>query len=344
MTITLSILDQSPVGEREEAEVGIKNTVRLAEAAEELGYHRFWVSEHHNSSDVAGSAPEALIGYLIAKTKTLKIGSGGVMLQHYSPYKVAEVFHVLSSLAPNRVDLGIGKAPGGSNLSTQALQEDKLPIQKEFDQKLNDLKKYIHDEGEKEDLKATPITRTNPEIFLLGGSVESAELAAKLGISFVFAYFINGDEKILQEARNQFKKHSPKDANNSFLLALTVVVAEDDLKAISYIKQKETIKIIFSDGRKLNAASFEHAEKLISENNETEYQLKIQKAGYVAGSKETVKNNIENLLNKNDINEIVVLSPIVDIQERIHSYRLLKEIFEVSTNDKEKISEGLGVK
>ena len=104
MSLTLSISDQSLVSENEKAETGIQHTVRLAEAADQLGYHRFWVSEHHNNSQVAGSSPEALAGYLLAKTNHLRIGSGGVMLQHYSPFKVAETFHVLASLAPGRVN------------------------------------------------------------------------------------------------------------------------------------------------------------------------------------------------------------------------------------------------
>lgn len=341
MTITLSILDQSPVGAMEEAAIALQNTVKLAKVAEELGYHRFWVSEHHNNSQVAGSAPEALIGYLLAKTNRLKIGSGGVMLQHYSPYKVAEVFHVLAALAPDRVDLGVGKAPGGLNLSTQALQEDKKPSQKDFVQKLSDLQKFINNEEEVPDLKATPITTINPDLFLLGGSVESAEIAAKLGISFVFAYFINGDESILKKARDRFEELSPKNAKNKFLLALTVVVAETDSKAISYIKHKETVKVIFSDGRKLNVSSLEHAQKVLDESEETDYQLIVQKAGYLAGSMETVKKQLIQLTEKYSIDEVIALSPIAEIESRIHSYKLLKRAFETEKYVKETLNEGM---
>ncbi|MGP7817204.1 LLM class flavin-dependent oxidoreductase [Niallia sp. 01092] len=327
MTIKLSILDQSPVGEKEKAEQGLLNTVRLAEAADDLGYHRFWVSEHHNSEEIAGSAPEVLIGYLLAKTKNIKIGSGGVMLQHYSPYKVAEAFHVLSSLAPNRVDLGIGKAQGGLNLSTKALQEDKKETQKSFEQKIKEVKNFISSEYNLSpaELKATPVPTVKPELYLLGGSVESAELAAKLGISYVFAFFINGEEAVLKEARARFQQLSPKDAKNTFILSTTIAVAEREEEALDYIKQKETIKVTFSNGKSLNVGTNEQAEKLINESEGLDYQIKVQKAGYIAGTKESVRKRIVQLSEQYEIDEIIALTPIEDIEKRIKSFRLLKE-------------------
>ncbi len=342
LTIKLSILDQSPIGEGENAEQGLKNTVKLAQAADSLGYNRFWVSEHHNNDQLAGSAPESLIGFLLASTKNIRIGSGGVMLQHYSPYKVAEVFHVLSALAPDRVDLGVGKAPGGLSLSTKALQEDKREEQKSFEEKLADLHSFINDEENVLELKAAPAPKVKPDIFLLGGSAESAELAAKLGISFVFAYFINGEENILKEARDRFKQFSPN-GGGEFLLALTVAVADSDEQADSYIKQRESVKVIFADGRKLNVGSLEQAEKVISQAGESEYQLLVQKAGYVAGSKENVRKELTLLAEKYEIGEIISLSPIVNIEDRIYSYKLLTEAFAEDSKLKQKNNQGVGI-
>ncbi|MED4916172.1 MsnO8 family LLM class oxidoreductase, partial [Geobacillus thermodenitrificans] len=113
MPLQLSVLDQSPIAEGMTAEEALANTVRLAQFVEELGYKRFWVSEHHDTTSLAGSSPEVLLGHIGAKTSRIRIGSGGVMLPHYSPYKIAENFHVLAGLHPGRVDLGIGRAPGG---------------------------------------------------------------------------------------------------------------------------------------------------------------------------------------------------------------------------------------
>src|SRR5438067_10428650 len=130
VSLTLSILDQSPVHDSETATEAFQHSIALPQKAEAWGYHRFWVSEHHGSSRVMGSSPEVLVAHLLAKTTRIRVGSGGVMLQHYSPYKVAENFNLLASLAPGRVDLGIGKAPGGLPLSTRALQSAHDPAHK----------------------------------------------------------------------------------------------------------------------------------------------------------------------------------------------------------------------
>ena len=122
----LSILDQSPVHESETPAEALRRTIELAQKAEEWGYHRFWVAEHHGSNRVMGSSPEILVSHLLARTSSIRVGSGGVMLQHYSPYKVAENFNVLASLAPGRVDLGIGRGPGGLPRSTAALRRGVL--------------------------------------------------------------------------------------------------------------------------------------------------------------------------------------------------------------------------
>lgn len=135
MSYQLGLLDQSPILEGSSAVDALQQTVRLAQKAEEWGYSRFWVSEHHHSEQVAGSSPEVLMSYLLARTKSIRIGSGGVMLQHYSPFKVAENFHVLSTLAPGRVDLGIGKAPGGLPLSTKALQFGTVNDGQDFEER-----------------------------------------------------------------------------------------------------------------------------------------------------------------------------------------------------------------
>ncbi|WMT29420.1 LLM class flavin-dependent oxidoreductase [Bacillus aerius] len=341
MSLTLSILDQSLVSENEKAETGIQHTVRLAEAADQLGYHRFWVSEHHNNSQVAGSSPEALAGYLLAKTNHLRIGSGGVMLQHYSPFKVAETFHVLASLAPGRVDLGVGKAPGGLNLSIQALQEDYQASRKDFSQKLVDLKTYLTEQAN--ELNAQPIPSVSPDMFLLGGSIESAEFAAKLGISFVFAYFINGDDALLKEARETFQKFKTQNTHQQFLLAITVAVAKDHKQALSYIKQKETVKVSFSDGRKLNVTSLEDAEKLVKGTKKEHYNIHVQKTGYTAGTKETVHRRLTELAETYDINEFITLSPIVDIEARIASITLLKEAFDHELIAKNQINKEVSV-
>src|SRR4051812_1350105 len=219
LSYKLSILDQSPIFSGSSAFDALQKTVHLAQKAEEWGYSRFWVSEHHHSDQVAGSSPEVLISYLLARTNSIRVGSGGVMLQHYSPYKVAENFHVLSTLAPGRVDLGIGKAPGGLPLSTKALQFGTVNNGQDFEERISLLKEIIENSINENHplagIQATPVPPEEPEIFLLGASINSARLAATLGISFVFAKFINSDNNVLEEAANVYEEVFP---NGRFII------------------------------------------------------------------------------------------------------------------------------
>src|SRR3954452_25486590 len=150
MSYQLSILDQSPITTGTTASDALQKTVQLAQKAEEWGYSRFWVSEYPHTELLAGSSPEVLISYVLARTNSIRVGSGGVMLQHYSPYKVAENFHVLSNLAPGRVDLGTAQAPGGLPLSTKALQYGTMNDGKDFEERLSFLKKLIEDSVDEE--------------------------------------------------------------------------------------------------------------------------------------------------------------------------------------------------
>ena len=182
MSLTLSILDQSPVNDTETAAEAFQHTIELAQKAEAWGYHRFWVSEHHGSDRVMGSSPEVLIAHLLAKTTRMRVGSGGVMLQHYSPYKVAENFNVLASLAPGRVDLGIGRGPGGLPRSTRALQQGMGDRAQPFAEKLLELEQFLHNRLEENHplygLRVSPVPPQPAEVFLLGTTTSSAELAA----------------------------------------------------------------------------------------------------------------------------------------------------------------------
>ncbi|MBP8940220.1 MAG: MsnO8 family LLM class oxidoreductase, partial [Agrobacterium sp.] len=174
---TLSLLDKSPVSAGEDAAGAFRDTINLARRAEDLGYRRFWVAEHHNSPELAGSSPEALVAWILAKTSRIRVGSGGVMLQHYSPYKVAEVFNVLSALAPGRVDLGVGKTPGGLPLATSALQQAYDPERKPgFETAFGELTTFLSGVAPQDHaqagLQATPAPPVAAERFLLGASPE----------------------------------------------------------------------------------------------------------------------------------------------------------------------------
>src|SRR5438552_1993642 len=189
----LSVLDQSPVRSGATPADAIRETLALARRCDELGYTRYWLAEHHSTPALAGSAPEVLIGQVAAVTSGIRVGSGGVMLQHYSPLKVAESFRVLETLYPGRIDLGIGRAPGSDQLTARALGGPGMP--EFFPKQVEDLVAFVHGELPPEHpfatVRAMPTGPTAPELWLLGSSDQSAALAAHFGAAFSFAHFIN---------------------------------------------------------------------------------------------------------------------------------------------------------
>lgn len=191
MSLKIGILDQSIIFPGQTAAEALANTVRLAQLAETLGFERFWVSEHHDSPGMAGSSPEVLIAYLLAQTSSIRIGSGGVMLQHYSPYKVAENFNVLASLAPGRVELGIGRAPGGLPRSTKALQKGVAEADT-LAEKLTELEQLLHDKtGEEHPLAglvASPLPKQPADIFCLAQAYQARSWLRRRVIRMLLHY------------------------------------------------------------------------------------------------------------------------------------------------------------
>lgn len=195
-TLRLGVLDQSPVAEGSTGSQALRNSIDLARHVERLGFGRYWVAEHHGGPLLAGASPEALIGPIASATSTLRVGSGGVMLPHYSPLKVAESFSVLAGLFPGRIDLGIGRAAGTDPTTTYALQRNRQAgALDDFPQQLAELMAYLRDELPDDHpfrrLTALPGLPEAPELWLLGSSVQSAVWAAELGVPYAFADFIN---------------------------------------------------------------------------------------------------------------------------------------------------------
>ena len=194
MTLRIGVLDQSPIGRGEDAADAIAHTTALAKRCEELGYHRYWVAEHHASDTLASSSPEILITRLAAETNHMRIGSGGVMLSHYSPFKVAENFRLLEVLYPGRIDLGVGRAPGSDGLTAAALAYGNPLGIEYYPAKVKDLIAFVNGREPLTEafrnLKATPMTPTAPEVWMLGSSFDSAAYAARFGLAYSHAHFI----------------------------------------------------------------------------------------------------------------------------------------------------------
>ncbi|WP_339322265.1 LLM class flavin-dependent oxidoreductase [Paenibacillus sp. FSL W8-0194] len=329
MAITISVLDQSPVYPGETGAEALARTVLLAQTSERLGFRRFWVSEHHDSDQLAGSSPEVLISYLLAKTNRIRIGSGGVMLQHYSPYKVAENFNVLASLAPGRVDLGIGRAPGGLPRSTQALQRGNADAASLTD-KIAELDGYVHNrlapDHPLSGLKAAPLAERPAEIYVLGASVGSAEIAAGLGLPYVFSLFINGDENVALEAIRKYREgfNAERGTRPQAIIALAVVVADTEEEAESLVASQKLVKIHLSSGKTLTLGTREQAEEFGRQAGEP-YTIEEQEPFITKGTKASVREKLEELQRSSGVDEFIVTSNIAPFEKRLRSFKLLAE-------------------
>lgn len=329
MGLTISVLDQSPIYPGETAEEAFAHTVALAQKAEELGFRRFWVSEHHDSDQVAGSSPEVLIAYLLAKTERIRVGSGGVMLQHYSPYKVAENFNVLASLAPGRVDLGIGRAPGGLPRSTQALQRGG-PDPASLTEKIGELRQFVRDNAKLDEghplagLRAAPLPETAPELYVLGASTASAEIAAELGLPYVFSLFINGDEDAALEAIRSYRRgfNGSHGTEPQVLLALSVVVADTEAEAERLAAARTLVRIHLAGGRSLTLGTLKQAKEFGRQSGEP-YSVEELEPAVTKGTKETVRAKLLELQRASGVGEFIVTSPIESFDKRLRSFELL---------------------
>ncbi|MGG4132269.1 LLM class flavin-dependent oxidoreductase [Paenibacillus illinoisensis] len=323
MALRWSVLDRSPTNEGENSSTGIQNTIKLAVKAEQLGYHRFWVSEHHGSELLVGSSPEVLISHLISTTKRIRVGSGGVMLQHYSPYKVAENFNLLSVLAPGRVDLGVGRGPGGLPASTQALSPAIHLEPRPFNEKLDHLNRYLQSQPI-EGLFAQPVPVVPPELYLLGTGVTSAELAAHQGLPFVYAHFINGDEQTLKESLsiyrttfNFFSGRTPE-----LILSLSVLFAKTEEEAQRQADDKKTFKVHFESGKTVSIYSFELAKRLGEQANEP-YTIEPVSASIIYGTQESVLRKINEISQRYNIQEVMILPAAHEFEQRLQAYEWL---------------------
>lgn len=323
MPIKLSVLDRSPVNEGENPALGILNTVKLAQKADELGFHRFWVAEHHGSDVLASSSPEVLISHLISKTKRIRVGSGGVMLQHYSPFKVAENFNLLSILAPGRVDLGVGRGPGGLPLSTRALLATTNSEPVPFTEKIEHLDRYLLSQ-EIEGLRAQPVPSVPPELYLLGTGESSAELAANQGLPYVYAHFINGDERLLKDSLTIYKNkfNFSKGRIPGLILAVSVLFAETEEEAKHLAEEKVTYKVHLDSGNTLSIYSLELAERLGQQANEP-FTIEALPASIIYGTSETVLKKIQAISELHDIEEVIVLPTAHEFEQRIQAYEWL---------------------
>jgi len=330
--IRLSILDQSPIPEGSTATETLRQTARLAQEAERMGYHRFWVSEHHAAGNLAGSSPEVLISHLAAVTSSIRLGSGGVMLPHYSAYKVAENFKLLEALYPGRIDVGVGRAPGGMPIASKALQEGKLSQIDRYPEQVADLAGYLHDalpEGHRfSGLRASPSVSTVPEVWMLGSSGESARVAADLGASYAFAHFINaygGPEAMAAYQRNY--RPSVLGDRPSSMLAIFVVCAETDEEADRLAGSMDLAFLFLERG--IDWPGVPSAETVAAFELSPIDRMRIHenRNRMIVGSQARVKEELLRYSKLYNTEELMIVTIMHDVEARLRSYRLIAEAF-----------------
>jgi luciferase family oxidoreductase group 1 len=333
--VLLSVLDQSPVSEGSTGAEALRNTLDLAQLTDRLGYHRYWVAEHHGGPMLASASPEALIGPIASATSTIRVGSGGVMLPHYSPLKVAETFTVLSALYPGRIDLGLGRAPGTDRLTMFALQQDRARAAPDvFPQQLAELLGYLEDTLPEDHpfrrLAATLPGRPElPAVWLLGSSPQSAIWAGELGLPYSFADFINRDgAPIAALYRERFtparELQAPRIAVGAWVLC-----APSDEEAQHLAASSRMTLTLLRRGQLIPVPPPEKAlEFLRSEGREVPSggERGPGRRGIV-GSPESVRAGIEQLAADYLADEVIVVTITHDHEARRRSYELLAEAF-----------------
>lgn len=323
--VPLSVLDVAPVAAGASAGDALRATTELARATERMGYHRFWVAEHHNMPAIASSAPAVLIAHLAAATTTIRVGSGGVMLPNHAPLVVAEQFGTLAALHPGRIDLGIGRAPGTDQATALALRRTVEGLSAEqFPQELAELINMFTGEQPRR-IVATPGLGERPDVWLLGSSGFSAQLAGLLGLPFAFAHHFSAANTLpaLALYRQNFRPSRWLDEPYA-MVAVATICADTDERAQWLARPSALSFLRLRQGRPEPLASPEEAAAYPYTELERQF-LAERWEGQAVGSPETVRDALADLLAKTQANELMLTAQIYDVADRIRSFELAKK-------------------
>ncbi|HZD25814.1 MAG TPA: LLM class flavin-dependent oxidoreductase [Alphaproteobacteria bacterium] len=331
--LTLSVLDQSPIRKGGTAAQAIAETLELAQLCDRLGYHRYWLAEHHSSGGLAGSTPEILIGRVAGATRHLRVGSGGVMLSHYSPLKVAENFRMLETLYPGRIDLGIGRAPGSDQRTAHALAVGPGALGIEyFPHQIKFLMDFLADLVDEPDhpfrgIHAQPTGQGQPEFWLLGSSAESAAYAAHFGLPFSFAHFITGEggERVMEAYRQRYQP-SPEHPEPRGSVGVFVICADSEEEAEYLTLSRDLFLLKLRTGEPGPIPSPEEARGYPYDPQER-LIVEMGRRRTIAGAPEQVRDRLSALAQAYGVEELVVVTITYDFAARKRSYELLAEAF-----------------
>ncbi len=332
----LSVLDQSPASRGRTQDVAIRATLDLARHCDALGYNRYWVSEHHNTNNIVGTAPEILMAAIAATTPRIRVGSAGVMLPHYSALKVAEQFRVLEGIAPGRIDLGLGRAPGSDQRTAYALNPN-ANAHEEFPQQVLDLQAWVsgapldprHPFGM---IKAHPSGPTSPEIWILGSSDYGAQLAAHFGLPYAFAYFFadgQGVEQALELYRRNYRP-SERYPKPQATICVVALAADTEAEARHLATSREHSRILRDVGIR---------EALVPPDEAAAYpytaaqraRIESMREKECVGTAEQVRAGLTKLADSLELDELVINTWTYDAAPRHRSYELLAAAFGINT-------------
>jgi luciferase family oxidoreductase group 1 len=331
--VRLSVLDQSPVSEGSTGAQALRNTIDLARLADALGYHRYWVAEHHGGPMLSGPSPEVLIGPIASATERLRVGSGGVMLPHYSPLKVAESFSVLAGLYPGRIDLGIGRAAGTDPMTTFALQRDRRQAAPDdFPQQLAELLAYFADDFPEGHalgryVATLPGRPETPEPWLLGSSAQSAIWAADLGLPYAFADFINPEGAEIAALYRERFRPSEQLAAPRTAVAVWALAADDEDEARRLATSSKMTFTLLREGRLIAVPPPDKAQRFLDSRPKT---APVHRRRSILGGPDAVRAGIVDVAAQYGAEEVIVVTITYDHEARRRSYELIADAFELA--------------
>jgi len=331
MALRLSVLDQSPIVSGCSAADALRATVVLAQRADQLGYHRYWLAEHHNMRGLADPCPEILVGHVAGATKNIRVGTGGVMLPYYSPLKVAEVFRMHEALHPHRIDLGIGRAPGGDRMTANAMNAQAFDDMEGFPRQVMEvvgwLDRTLPEEHPYATVQAMPSGLSSPEVWLLGSSEYSGALAAYLGLRFAFAHFINahGGDAVARAYRKDFRA-SLREPAPCAMVCVFALCAQTDAEAQRLAASIDHRRLLMAIGREAPIASVEEARAYPYTQRDREI-IERERSRAVIGTPDKVKARLLEIAESFAADELMVVTITGDYASRMRSYELLAAEF-----------------
>ncbi len=321
--IKFSILELVPIRDDKSVQFSLHHALELAQHAEKLGYERLWLAEHHNMDGIASSATAVLLGYLLANTSTLKVGSGGIMLPNHAPLVVAEQFGTLQTLYPNRIELGLGRAPGTDQVTMRALRRGRQETEDQFPQDVLEILSYFKEAQPNQRIVATPGQNTNVPVWLLGSSLFSAQLAARLGLPYSFASHFAPRMlgQAIQLYRDNFQPSEYLDKPYvSMGIPTVVALTDEEANYLATSAYQRVLGLLRGQSLKLKAPVermddlWSVAEKMSVDNFYAMAQI---------GSIETVKAGLEKILAQYNVDEFIFTCDIYDTDKRLENFEHL---------------------